>query len=130
VEARDLHTNIIIVTTKLLYDHILTWFNYPLTIVTNQGTHFINDVIHYLIDHFILKHILVLLSITHKEMDKVSLLTKSSKHYSQNWWMRTGMIGMNTCPQFHYFIKLPLRLEPVTSIPFQLVYGLHSLLLT
>jgi hypothetical protein len=26
------------------------------TIVTNQGTHFINDVIRYLTDHFILRH--------------------------------------------------------------------------
>jgi hypothetical protein len=43
-------------TTKFLYDHILTWFGCPLTIVTNQGTHFINDVICYLTDHFILKH--------------------------------------------------------------------------
>ncbi len=31
-------------------------FNYPFTIVTDQGTHFIKDVICYLIDHFILRH--------------------------------------------------------------------------
>jgi hypothetical protein len=31
-------------------------FNYPLTIMIDQGTHFINDVSYYLIDHFILKH--------------------------------------------------------------------------
>ncbi len=42
---------------KFLYDDILTWFGYPLTIVIDQGTHFINDVIRYLIDHFILIHI-------------------------------------------------------------------------
>ncbi len=52
-----MHTNITVVTTKFLYDHILTRFGCPLTIVTNQGTHFINDVIRYLINHFILKHI-------------------------------------------------------------------------
>jgi hypothetical protein len=57
VEAKALHTNTTIVTTKL-YDHILTWFSCPLTIVTNQGTHFINDAICYLSDHFILKHII------------------------------------------------------------------------
>jgi hypothetical protein len=27
-----------------------------LTIITNQSTYFINDVIHYLINHFILRH--------------------------------------------------------------------------
>jgi hypothetical protein len=56
VEVKVLHTNIDDVITKLLYDHIFTWFGCPLTIVTNQGTHFINDVICYLTDHFILKH--------------------------------------------------------------------------
>jgi hypothetical protein len=41
---------------KFFYNHIFTRFGYPLTIVTNQGTHFINDVIHYLTNHFILRH--------------------------------------------------------------------------
>jgi hypothetical protein len=41
---------------EFLYDHNLTWFNCPFTIATYQGTHFINDVTHYLTNHFILKH--------------------------------------------------------------------------
>jgi len=49
-------TNTIVVIVKFLYDHIPTQFGYPLTIVTNQGTHFINNVICYLTNHFILKH--------------------------------------------------------------------------
>ncbi len=56
VEARVLRTNTIAITTKFLYDHILTRFGCPLTIVIDQGTHFINDVICYLTDHFILRH--------------------------------------------------------------------------
>jgi hypothetical protein len=32
-------------------------FGCPLTIVIDQGTHFINDVIKYLTDHFIFKTI-------------------------------------------------------------------------
>jgi len=56
VEAKALCTNTTIVTTKFLYDHIFTWFGCPLIIVTNQGTHFINDVIRYLTNHFILIH--------------------------------------------------------------------------
>jgi hypothetical protein len=55
VEARALHTNTVAITVKFLHEHILTRFGCPLTIVTNQGTHFINDVI-YLTNHFILKH--------------------------------------------------------------------------
>jgi len=55
VEAKALHTNTSIVIVKFLYDHILIRFGCPVIIVTNQGTHFSNDVIHYLIDHFILR---------------------------------------------------------------------------
>jgi hypothetical protein len=57
VEARTLRTNIIVVRTKFLYDYILTRFKCPLIIVTDQGVHFINDAIKYLIDHFLLKHV-------------------------------------------------------------------------
>jgi hypothetical protein len=35
----------------------LTKFGCPLTSVTNQGVHYINDVIKHLIKHFILKHV-------------------------------------------------------------------------
>jgi len=54
MEVKALCTNIVIVTAKFLYDHILTQFGCPLTIVTNQGTRFIYDVTRYLINHFIL----------------------------------------------------------------------------
>jgi len=56
VEAQTLHTNIVAITIKFLYQHIFTKFGFPLTIVTYQGTHFIIDVIRYLFHHFILTH--------------------------------------------------------------------------
>jgi hypothetical protein len=55
VEIRALRSNITLVTTKFLYECILTMFGCPLTIVINQGIHFINDAIKYSIDHFLLK---------------------------------------------------------------------------
>jgi hypothetical protein len=57
VEAKTLKTNITTLITKFLYECILTKFGCPLTIVTYQGVHFINDVIKHLIDHFLLKHV-------------------------------------------------------------------------
>jgi len=57
VEAKTLRINIVYVTMKFLYDRIFTQFGCPFTILTNQGTHLINDVIHYLTYHFILRHI-------------------------------------------------------------------------
>jgi hypothetical protein len=57
MEARTLKTNTTIITTNFLYECILTRFGCPLTIVTYQGVHFINDVIKYLINHFLMKHV-------------------------------------------------------------------------
>jgi hypothetical protein len=57
VEARVLRTNIVVVTTKFLYECILTKFGCPLTTITSQGVDFINATIKYLIDHFLLKHV-------------------------------------------------------------------------
>jgi hypothetical protein len=48
VEAKTLRINIVIVIAKFLYEYILTKFGCPLTIITNQGIHFINDTIKHL----------------------------------------------------------------------------------
>jgi hypothetical protein len=50
VEVKALITNIVVVTTKFLYAYILTRFGCPLTIVIDQGIHFIYDTIKYLIE--------------------------------------------------------------------------------
>jgi hypothetical protein len=57
VEAKALITNIVIVTTKFLYEYILTSFGCPLTIVTNKNVHFINDIIKHFTKQFLLKHV-------------------------------------------------------------------------
>jgi hypothetical protein len=57
LEARALKTNTMVVITKNSYERILTKFGCPLTIVTNQGVHFINDAIKYLTNHFLMKHV-------------------------------------------------------------------------
>jgi hypothetical protein len=56
VEAQTFHTNIVTIIAKFLYEHIFMRFGCPLTIMTYQGTHFINDAIRYLINHFIVRH--------------------------------------------------------------------------
>jgi hypothetical protein len=50
VEAKALKTNITIIMTGFLYEYILTRFGCPLTIIIDQGVHFINDTIKYLIE--------------------------------------------------------------------------------
>ncbi len=79
VEAQTICTNIVAMIAQFLYEHILIRFGCPLTIVTNQGSHFINDAIKYLINHFILRH--TSLFIIHKEMDKLNLQTRFLEPY-------------------------------------------------
>ncbi len=57
VEAKALKTNTLVVTTRFLYEYILTIFGCPLTIVTYQGVHFIDDIIKYMIKQFLLRHV-------------------------------------------------------------------------
>jgi hypothetical protein len=56
VEVGALKTNTSTVTTIFLYECIVTRFGCPLTIVTDQGIHFINNAIKYLTNHFLMKH--------------------------------------------------------------------------
>jgi hypothetical protein len=56
VEAWAFHINTATITVKFLYEHIFMKFGCPLTIMIDQGTHFINDAIKYLTDHFIFRH--------------------------------------------------------------------------
>ncbi len=48
VEVKALKTNIAVVIAKFLYEYILTRFGCPLSIIIDQGVHFINDTIKHL----------------------------------------------------------------------------------
>jgi hypothetical protein len=48
VKVKAFKTNIVIVTTRFMYEYILTKFGCPLTIVINEGIYFINDKIKHL----------------------------------------------------------------------------------
>jgi transposase InsO family protein len=56
VEARALKTNTAAVTAKFLYEQILTRYGCPLTLISDQGTHFINEAIEHLVEHILLQH--------------------------------------------------------------------------
>jgi hypothetical protein len=88
VQAKAFRTNIVIITIRFLYEYILTKFGCPLTIVTNQIVHFINDTIKHWHNNFCWS-MLVQLYIIHMVMDKQSLLTKSLIDYWPNYLVRT-----------------------------------------
>jgi hypothetical protein len=119
VEAKVLRTNTIAISTKFLYDHILSRFSCSFAIVTNEGTHFINDDICYLIDHFILKHIDVTVFYPQgngqaKSINKVfgTLLTKLVNENRNGWDEHLSTI------LFSYITTFKVGND---HIPFQLV---------
>jgi hypothetical protein len=57
VEAKVLHMNTTAISVKFLYENILTTFNCPFTLVSDQGIHFIHATIEVLTTHILMKHI-------------------------------------------------------------------------
>ncbi len=123
VETQAFCTNTIIIIARILYEHIFTTFGCPLTIVTDQGTHFINDAIKYLIDHFILRHTNSIVYYPQgngqaKSTNKVFgiLLTKLVNENRNDWDEHLSTI------LFSYWTTYKVG---TNHTPFQLVYGLH-----
>jgi hypothetical protein len=101
-------------------------FGCPLSIMTNQGTHFINDMIRYLTNHFILRH------------------TNSIIYYSQGdgqvestnkvfGTLLTKLIDENRNDYDEHLSTILFSYRTTYNVghghtPFQLVYGLHLLL--
>ncbi len=48
VEAKALRMNIALIRARFLYKYILTRFGCPLTIIIDNGVHFVNDILKYL----------------------------------------------------------------------------------
>ena len=41
---------------KFIYENIITWFGCPKELVSDRGTHFLNDIIEQLTNKFLIKH--------------------------------------------------------------------------
>ena len=53
VEAKPLRDNMVASTTKFLYEYIWCWFGCPIELVSDQGTHFINKIVHELSTYYV-----------------------------------------------------------------------------
>ncbi len=124
VEAKTLWANITTVITRFLYKFILIGFNYPLTLVNDQGVHFINDAIQTLTTHFLFKHTSSTTYYPQKNGQAEStnkiiglLFTKLVNEKRNDW-----------DEHLHIVLFIFLTTFKVTNAhtPFQLVYGLHS----
>jgi hypothetical protein len=110
----------------VFYEYILTKFGCPLTIVTYQRVHFINDIIKHLREQFLLKHVN---STTYypwgngqtKSTNKIigRLLTKLVNEKMTNWDEHLSIV------LFSYKIVYKVA---IGYTHYQLVYGLHLLM--
>jgi hypothetical protein len=128
VEAKALRINPTTITTKKLYECILIKFGCPLTIIIDHGVHFINDVIKYLTDHFLMKHVSSTTYYSYgngqvESTNKVfgTLLTKLVSENRSDWDEHLSIMLLSNRAAY----KVATRYTP-----YQLVYGLHPLMLT
>ena len=56
VEAKATIKNNAQTTAKFLYEHAFTRYGLPIEIVTDRGTHFLNEVIEHLLEEFMVIH--------------------------------------------------------------------------
>jgi len=98
-----------------------------LTIVINHGVDFINDAINYLTDHFLLKHV----SSTTYYPQGNGQVEFTNKVFGT---LLTKLVSENktNCDEHLSIVLLSYKIAyKVTTryIPYQLVYGLHPLML-
>lgn len=56
IEAKAIPKNNVRTTECFLYEYIFTRYGLLIEIVSDRGTHFINDIIHYLLEEFMVIH--------------------------------------------------------------------------
>ena len=56
VKEKALQENTAAVTTKFLYEHIWCRFGYPIELISDQGSHFLNSVVQELTQHYAVVH--------------------------------------------------------------------------
>ena len=121
-------TNTTIVTAKFLYDTIIIRFGCPLELVSDQGSHFLNEATQILVDQFLITH----------RTSTPYYPQGNGKAESTNKVIGTLLIKLVNDKQTDWSEHLPIVLfayrttYKVTTnhIPYQLLYGLQPLLPT
>ncbi|MCO5581470.1 hypothetical protein L7F22_035355 [Adiantum nelumboides] len=126
VEALARTKNDAYTTAKFLYENIFVRFGLPIEIVSDQGTHFINEVIHVLLGEFL---------VTHRRSAPYHPQANGQAE-STNKVLCTALTKVVEGNRGTWEQKLPSVLwayrtaykTSIGSTPFELVYGLNAVL--
>ena len=75
-------------TTWFLYEYVFTRYGLPIEIVSDRGTHFINEVVQYLLEEFMIVH------------KKISTLSPTSKWPSRKHEQDSLHSAYQNCRKF------------------------------
>ena len=126
LEAKATPKNDARTTTCFLYEYVFTRYGLPIEIISDRGTHFINEVIHYLLDEFMVIH------------------RKSAPYHPQangqaestNKILHTGLTKIVERSRIDWEMKLHSAIwayrvaykKSIGTTPFNLVFGLDAIL--
>ena len=126
VEAKPLRDNTSKTTTKFLYENICCRFSYPIELVSNQGKHFVNDVITGLIQYYAVVHkrntpyypqVSGLMKITNKTLKGI-LMKIINAH-----WTDSDRKLQSTFSAYRTSFK-----TNIGATPFRLAFGLEAIM--
>ena len=126
VEAKALRDNTATSTTKFLYEHIWCCFGRPIELISDQGSHFLNTVIHELTNHF---------SVVHKKITPYYAQANGLAE-STNKTLQTILKQIVNENRTNWDTKLHSALwayrtsykTSIQSTPFRLVFGLEAVM--
>ncbi|MCO5580474.1 hypothetical protein L7F22_034342 [Adiantum nelumboides] len=125
-EAKAIRENDARTTAAFLYENVFTRYGLPIEIVSDRGTHFLNEVIEYLLSEFMVIHNKSAPyhpqangQVEHTNKIISSILTKVVSIKRTNWEMSLHVA------LWAYRVSFKTALN---STPFNLVYGLDAIL--
>ena len=104
---------------------LFTKYGLPIEIVSDRGTHFINEVVQYLLEEFMVLH-KKSAPITRKQMDRLRAQTKSFmpikivENSRMDWELKLYSIL--------WAYRVAYKTVLGTDMPFNMVYGLDAIL--
>ena len=101
VEAKALRDNMAASTAKFLYEFIWCRYGCPIELISDQGGHFLGQVVESITSFYAVVHTNAVLRTTHRQTDWPNRLTRPYKTHVGRSSTRTERTGIRSCT-VHY----------------------------